>query len=161
MLRHLFMCAWTVMVMGCTTPDPLLWQRYTENDFPAQVQSVMTRLGDILDNEHKLTYGSWKIGFGQGTPPASYTCTPDTSCYIKISNLRCGRSPSGSIPCDLNLYDDATCQLSFPERREALRIACPLDVSLEPKTEDNKTKTPIASQKSRERPTRQRLLKSL
>ena len=139
MLRHLFMCAWAVMVMGCTTPDPLLWQRYTENDFPAQVQSVMTRLGDILDNEHKLTYGSWKIGFGKGNPPASYTCAQDSICEIRISNLRCDRSPSGSVPCDLKLYNDATCQLIFPERRETLQIACPLDVSLEPKTEDNKT----------------------
>jgi len=148
MLRHLFMCAFAVMVMGCTTTDPLLWQRYTEKDFPAQVHSVMTRLGDILDNEHKLTYGSWKIGFGKGNPPAYYTCAQDSICEIRISNLRCDRSPSGSVPCDLKLYNDATCQLIFPERREALQIWCPLDVSLEPKTEDNKANTTIASPKT-------------
>ena len=147
MLRHLFMCACAVMVMGCSTTDPLLWQRYTEKDFPAQVHSVMTRLGDILDNDHKLTYGSWTVGFGKGTPYASYTCSPDTSCYIKISNLRCDRSPSGSVPCDVKLYNDATCRLIFLERREALLIGCPLDVSLEPKTEANKANTTIASQK--------------
>jgi hypothetical protein len=39
------------------------------------------------------------------------------------------------------LYDNATCKLVIPERREAFEILCPLDVALEPKSQGDKDQT--------------------
>ncbi len=143
MLPYLAGFACALMVLGCAT-NSLLWQRFTEKDFPAQVDSVMTRFGDSLDTEHRLTYGSWKIGFGKDKPNASYHCPQDSICSIVISNLRCDYSAGGSAPCDLKLSDDATCKLVIPERRESFRLECPLDVSLEPKSKGDKDKANTA-----------------
>jgi hypothetical protein len=139
MLQHLAGFACALMVLGCAT-DSLLWQRFTEKDFPARVDSVMTRFGDSLDTEHTLTYGPWKVGFGKDKPNAFYNCPQDSICYIVISNLRCDHFTSGSAPCELKLYDDATCKLVIPKRLESFRIGCPLDVSLEPKSKGDKDK---------------------
>lgn len=139
MLQYLAGFACALMVLGCAT-NSLLWQRFTEKDFPARVDSVMTRLGDSLDAEHRLTYGSWKIGFGKDKPNASYNCPQDSTCSIVISNLRCEHSAGGSAPCQLKLSDDAICKLVIPERRESFRLECPLDVSLEPKSKGDKDK---------------------
>jgi len=139
MLQYLAGFAGALMVLGCAT-NSLLWQRFTKEDFPARVDSVMTRSGDFLDTEHRATYGPWKIGFGKDKPNASYNCPQDVICYIVISNLRCDHSAGGSAPCELKLYDDATCKLVIPERRESFRLAFPLDVSLEPKSKGDKDK---------------------
>jgi hypothetical protein len=134
MLPYLAGFACAVMVLGCAT-NSLLWQRFTEKDFPARVDSVMSPFGDSsMDTEHRLTYGPWKIGFGKDKPTASYNCPQDSICYIVISNLRCDHSAGGSAPCHLKLYNDATCKLVIPERRESFRLGCPRDVSLEPKS---------------------------
>jgi hypothetical protein len=137
MRRYLSAFACALMVSGCATV-PLLWQRHTENDFPAQVHSVKTRLGNVLDAKHRLNYGSWTVSFGEGQPYASYNCPQNTNCEIIISNLRCDDSAGGGAPCELKLYDNATCKLVIPERREAVEILCPLDVALEPKSKGDK-----------------------
>jgi hypothetical protein len=139
MLRYLAGFACALMVLGCAT-NSLLWQRFTEKDFPARVDSVMTQFGDSLDPKNTLTYGSWKIGFGKDKPNASYKCPQDSICYIVISNLRCDHSAGGSAPCQLKLYNDASCKLVIPERRESFQVGCPLDVSLEPKSKGDKDK---------------------
>ena len=146
MLRHLSVFVSALMVLGCATDSPL-WQRYTEKDFPAQVNSLTSRFGHVIDTEHVVTYGTWTVGFGKGKPHASYHCPQDTICHITISNLRCDRSSGGSAPCGLKLSHDATCKLIIPERQEALQIACPFDVSLKPKNEDDNAKTNDASPK--------------
>jgi hypothetical protein len=143
MRQHLFALACALMVSGCAT-DSLLWQRYTENDFPARVHSVETRLGNVLDAKNELTYGSWTISFGEGNPYASYNCPQDASCAIIISNLRCEHSAGGHAPCELKLYHNATCKLVIPETGEAIEIRCPVAVSLEPKSKGDKDKTNIA-----------------
>ena len=140
MRRYLAACACALMVSGCAT-DSLLWQRHTEHDFPAQVHSVKTRLGNVLDAKHRLAYGSWTVSFGEGQPYASYHCPQNTNCEIIISNLRCDRSTGGSASCELKLYDNATCKLVIPETREAIEILCPLDVALEPKSQGDKDQT--------------------
>jgi hypothetical protein len=140
MRRYLAAFACALMVSGCAT-ESLLWQRHTENDYPAQVRSVKTRLGNVLDAKHRLAYGSWTVGFGEGKPYASYNCPQNTNCEINISNLRCDHSAGGSASCELKLYDDATCKLVIPETQEVIEILCPLDVSLEPKSQDVKDQT--------------------
>ena len=143
MRRCLFAFACGLMVFGCTT-DSFLWQRYTENDFPTQVQSVTTNLGGIVDAKNRVTYGSWTVGFGEGEPYASYNCSLYAICEIIISNLRCDHPAGGSVPCELKLKNDATCKLVIPERQEAFPIGCPLFVALEPKSKGDKDKPPIA-----------------
>jgi hypothetical protein len=140
MWRYLSAFACALMVSGCAT-DSLLWQHHTENDFPAQVRSVTSRLGNVLDANRELAYGSWTVRFGKGKPYASYNCPQNTNCEINISNLRCDHSAGGSAPCELKLYDNATCKLVIPERREAFEILCPLDVALEPKSQGDKDQT--------------------
>jgi outer membrane protein len=136
MRKYLSAFACALMVFGCAT-DSLLWQRYTENDFPAQVHSVNTPQGNV-DAKNRLTYGSWTVSFGEGTPYASYNCSLYTICEITISNLRCDHSAGGRAPCELKLKDNATCKLAIPERREAFQIRCPFDVALEPKSKGDK-----------------------
>jgi len=140
MRRYLSAFACALMVSGCATGS-LLWQRHTENDFPAQVHSVNTQLGNALDAKHRLTYGSWTVRFGEGQPYASYNCPQNTNCEIIISNLRCDDSAGGSASCELKLYDNATCKLVIAETREAFEILCPRDVSLEPKSKGDKDQT--------------------
>jgi hypothetical protein len=142
MRRCLFAFACGLMVFGCTT-DSFLWQRYTENDFPAQVQSVTTNLGGIVDAKNRVTYGSWTVGFGEGKPYASYNCSLYAICEIIISNLRCDHPAGASVPCELKLKNDATCKLVIPERQEAFPIGCPLFVALE-KSKGDKDKSDIA-----------------
>lgn len=140
MQRYLSAFACALMVSGCAT-DSFLWQHRTENDFPAQVRSVTSRLGNVLDANSELTYGSWTVRFGKGKPYASYNCSQNTNCEIKISNLRCDNFAGGSASCELKLYDNATCKLVIPETREAFEIFCPLDVALEPKSQGDKDQT--------------------
>jgi hypothetical protein len=127
-----FACALMVLVMGCAR-DPLSWQRYTENDFPARVRSVITSVGSVLDAERGLNYRQWTVSFGKGIPYAFYNCPKNKGCEIIIRNLKCDHSSSERVSCELKLYNDdnATCDLVIPER-ETLHIPCPLDVSLEP-----------------------------
>lgn len=139
MLQYLAGLACALMVLGCAT-NSLLWQRFTEEDFPARVDSVMTQFGESLDLKNTLTYGPWKIGFGKDKPNASYKCPQDSICYIVISNLRCDHSAGGSAPCHLKLYNDASCRLVIPERQESFQVECPLDVLLEPKSKGDKDK---------------------
>jgi hypothetical protein len=134
MRQHLcpFACALAVLVLGCATRDPLLWQRYTKNDFPARVKSVTTRYGNILDATRSLTYGSWTVSFNEGIPYALYICPQNKSCQIIIRTLNCNHSDRGRASCALKLYDNASCELVIPERQETFKIWCPSDVSLEP-----------------------------
>ena len=145
MRQHLSLLACALTVFGCAT-DSLLWQRYTENDFPARVDSVSTKQGNVLDANHSLTYGSWTVRFAEGKPYASYTCPINKICEITISNLRCDRSAGGQPSCELKLYENATCELVIHETRETFQVRqvrCPLDVALEPMSKGDKDKTDI------------------
>jgi len=143
MRRDLLALAWGLLVFGCAT-GPLLWQRYTEQDFPAPVHSITTALGGLVDAKNKVTYGPWTVSFGKGTPYASYTCSPDSICEISISPLRCDHAAGGSVPCDVKLKKDATCKLVIPDKQEELPIACPLFVALGPKSTGEKDKSDLA-----------------
>jgi hypothetical protein len=149
MRQHLTAVACALMVFGCATGS-LLWQRYTENDFPARVDSVNTPLGNV-DAKNKLTYGEWTVSFGEGKPYASYNCSLFSICEISISNLRCDHSAGGRAACELKLYQNATCKLVIPDTREAFQILCPFDVALEPKSKGDKdqiTVVPLQQQKA-------------
>lgn len=39
------------MLLGCAS-DSLPWQRYEQEDFPAHVREVVTRLGNVIDAKH-------------------------------------------------------------------------------------------------------------
>lgn len=149
MRQYLSAFACALMVFGCAT-DSLLWQRYTENDFPARVNSVTTQLGNVLDAKNELGYRTWTVKFGEGKPYASYNCPQNTICAIIISNLRCDHSAGGSASCELKLYDNATCELVILETGETLKIQCPLNVSLEPKSKGDKDQTNNALLKKQE-----------
>jgi len=149
MRRYLFAFACGLMVFGCATGS-LLWQRYTENDFPAQVHSIATALGGIVDAKNKVTYGPWTVSFGESKPYASYNCSLDSICEIRISDLRCDHAAGGSVPCELKLKKDATCKLVIPEKQEELPIGCPLVVALGPKIKGDKDKTDMALLEKRE-----------
>ena len=125
-------CVLIASIMGCATDTPS-WQRYTQNDFPAPVHSVTTRLGNVLDYERDLTYSPWTVSFGKGIPYAFYNCRENRGCGIMIRNLKCDHTSSGRTSCELKLYDDANCDLVIPERKETLRILCPIELSLDPK----------------------------
>jgi hypothetical protein len=128
-MRRQLVCVCAVMVMGCAA-EPLLWQRYSQKDFPARVRSVITALGNVLDDSRVLKYGAWTVSFGTGIPYAFYRCAPQ-ECEILIRNLKCETS-NGRIPCQLKLHskDRPSCELIVPER-ETLQILCPHDVLLE------------------------------
>ena len=128
-MRRLLVWVCAVLIMGCFT-EPLLWQRYTEKDFPARVRSVTTALGNVLDEKRVLKYGAWTVSFGKGIPYEFYKCTP-RECEILIRNLKCDAS-DGRVPCELKLHNQErpTCELIVPGR-ETLQILCPHDVLLE------------------------------
>ena len=129
-MRLQLMVACAVLMMGCAT-EPLLWQRYTQNDFPARVRSITTALGNVLDANRGLKYGSWTVSFGKGIPYAFYKCPRINECEILITNLKCEAS-DGRVPCQLKLHakDRPACELIVPER-ETIGILCPHDVLLE------------------------------
>lgn len=62
MFRLFLGLAWLLILSGCTG-DSFRWQRFTEKDFPAKTDAVVTRLGDLMDGQHSLQYGQWTIGF--------------------------------------------------------------------------------------------------
>jgi hypothetical protein len=128
-MRQQLVCVCAVMIVGCAT-EPLLWQRYTQNDFPARVRSVTTALGNVLDDSRVLKYGAWTVSFGKGIPYAFYKCTPQ-ECEILIRNLKC-ESSNGRVPCLLKLHSKArpSCELIVPER-DTVQILCPHDLLLE------------------------------
>jgi hypothetical protein len=130
MRQQLFVVAYVMMVVACA-PESLLWQRYTENDFPARVRSVTTALGNVLDESRVLKYGAWTVSFGKGIPYAFYRCAPNSGCEISIKNLKC-ESSQVRVGCVLKLQNrnHPTCELIIPER-EALQILCPHDMVLE------------------------------
>ena len=136
MLRIVCAFLFFLLLVGCAS-DSLPWQRYEQEDFPAQVRDMVTRLGNVIDAKHSATYGTWTIGFDKRNPSASYTCAQDTVCYIRISNLRCARTSEGSIPCDWKLTKDARCKLFIPKTQDEFDFACPYDVSLGPKIKEN------------------------
>ena len=139
MRQYLSAFACALLVSGCAT-DSFIWQRHTANDFPARVHSVTSRKGNVLDANHRLSYGSWRVRFGEGEPYASYNCTQNKNCEIVISNLRCDHSAGSRASCELRLHDNATCKLVIPETGEAHQISCPLDVALERKSAGDQDK---------------------
>src|SRR5262249_60707140 len=122
--RDLVAWACGVLVVGCAT-GAVVWQRYTENDFPAQVHSIATALGGIVDAKNKVTYGPWTVSFGESPPFASYTCAPDSICVIRISNQRCEHAGGGRVPSELELKQDETCRHVIPGEQKELAIGYP------------------------------------
>ncbi len=117
---------------GCAE-DHLLWTRFTENDFPARVNSIVTQLGNLLDSQNNLQYGQLTVAYDTEKPLASYQCPPDTYCKISISDLKCVHSIHGNTECEMRLYQNGICKLALTKRNESFQIRCPYDVTLEPK----------------------------
>jgi hypothetical protein len=105
------------------------WQQRTEKDFPAGVSSIMTQLGNVLNENTGLGYGSWTVTFGEGGPYATYLCPKGALCEIKISNLQCAQSGGDSTACELILYKNGICEIAIPEKRKTFEIGCPLEVA--------------------------------
>jgi hypothetical protein len=133
MFRLFLGLAWLLILSGCTG-DSFRWQRFTEKDFPAKTDAVVTRLGDLMDGQHSLQYGQWTIGFHSEKPWAFYECPQDSYCKIIIRNLKCTHSTAGSTDCTMNLSDNRICKLLLTKRNESFQIRCPYDVFLERKT---------------------------
>jgi hypothetical protein len=134
--QHLYALAFVLLVSGCAA-DSLEWQRRTENDFPARVNWITSQVGNILDTERGLRYGSWTVTSGAGGPYATYQCPQGGICEVNIGNLQCQQSTGGPAPCALVLYKNAICELVIPEKRETLEIGCPIQVVLKPKGKDD------------------------
>ena len=141
--------ACVLLISGCAT-DSLEWQQRTKNDFPARVSSIITRLGNVLDANNGMGYGSWTVTFGEGGPYATYQCPSGGICEIKISNLQCEQSAGGRTACELILYKNAICEVVIPEKRKTFEIGCPVEVALKPKG-----KGEAASQKTTATPSEQ------
>ena len=73
-----------LLISGCASSDSREWQQRTEKDFPAGVSSIITQLGNVLDENTGLGYGTWTVTFGEGGPYATYQCPKDGICEIKI-----------------------------------------------------------------------------
>ena len=121
-----------LLVSGCAT-ESLEWQRRTQNDFPARVDMVITRMGNVLDENRGLQYGPWTVISGEGGPAATYQCPQDGICEINITNLQCEHTNGDRASCELILYKNAICELAVTGRRKVLEIACPTEVALTPK----------------------------
>ncbi|HEX6950721.1 MAG TPA: hypothetical protein VF127_14055, partial [Nitrospira sp.] len=76
-----------LLIAGCAS-ESRDWQQRTEKDFPAGVSSIITQLGNVLDENSGLGYGSWTVTFGEGGPYATYLCPKGSVCEIKITNLQ-------------------------------------------------------------------------
>jgi outer membrane protein len=129
---HVYVVACVLLISGCAT-ESLEWQRRTKNDFPARVDMVITRLGNVLDEKRGLQYGPWTLMSGEGGPVATYECPPDGICEIMISNLQCEHTNGDRASCELILYKNAICELAVTGRRKVLEIQCPTEVALKPK----------------------------
>jgi len=130
--------ACVLLISGCAT-DSLEWQQRTEKDFPARVSAITTRLGNVLDANSGMGYGSWTVTFGEGGPYATYQCPKDGICEIKISNLQCEQSAGGRTACEIILYKNKICEVVIPENRKTFEIGCPLYVELKPKGKGDST----------------------
>ena len=132
MRRYLCAFAYVLLIWGCSA-EPLEWQRRTNNDFPARVDMVITRMGNVLDEKHGLQYGPWMVTSGAAGPAATYQCPQDGICEIHITNLQCEHTDGDRASCELILYKNAICELAVTGRRKVLEIACPTEVALQPK----------------------------
>ena len=126
-------CLW--VMSGCASTDSRDWQQRTEKDFPAGVNSIITQLGNVLDANSGLGYGSWTVTFGEGGPYATYECPKGGICEIKVSNLQCSQFGSEGTPCELIMYKNAICEVVIPDKRKTFEIGCPLDIALKSKGE--------------------------
>lgn len=133
-MRQRFLAFACLLLVSACASDTREWQqRRTEKDFPAGVSSITTQLGNVLDANSGLGYGSWTVTFGEGGPYATYHCPKDGTCEVKISNLHCSQYGGDSTACELILYKNAICEIVIPEKRKTFEIGCPLDVALEGK----------------------------
>ena len=129
-LRQGFLAlACLLLISGCASGSRE-WQQRTEQDFPAGVSSIMTQLGNVLNENTGLGYGSWTVTFGEGGPYATYLCPKGGLCEIKISNLQCAQSGGDNTACELILYKNAICEVVIPEKRKTFEIGCPLELAL-------------------------------
>ena len=137
LLANIRVCFWAVagllLISGCASSDSREWQQRTEKDFPAGVSSIITQLGNVLDENTGLGYGTWTVTFGEGGPYATYQCPKDGICEIKIRNLQCAQSGADPAACELILYKNAICEVVIPEKRKTFEIGCPLEVALKDK----------------------------
>ena len=137
LLANMRLCFWALtgvlLISGCASSDSREWQQRTEKDFPAGVSSIVTQLGNVLDENSGLGYGTWTVTFGEGGPYATYQCPKDGICEIKIRNLQCSQSGGDATACELILYKNAICEVVIPEKRKTFEIGCPLDVALKDK----------------------------
>ncbi|HEU4684353.1 MAG TPA: hypothetical protein VFS39_07615 [Nitrospira sp.] len=128
-MRRVLPWALACILTGCSASS-YSWQRYTARDLPAPVSSILTPMGEVIDAHHVLTYGTWTVGFANGKARAAFVCPPETTCYITIQNLKCLHPSGDSGLCRLNVFDDGSCNLFIPQRREAFEVQCPLELSL-------------------------------
>jgi outer membrane protein len=132
MRQHVWALAGVLLISGCAV-ESHEWQRRTKNDFPARVDMIVTRLGNVLDEKRGLQYGPWTVMSGEGGPVATYRCPEGGICEIDISNLQCEHSNGDRASCEVILYKNAICELAVTGRRKVLEIACPTEVALKRK----------------------------
>ncbi len=135
--QYLSALACALLISGCATQS-LDWQRSTDNEFPTRVKWIISQVGNVLDANRGLRYGTWTVTSGAGGPYATYQCPQGGICEVNIGNLQCQESTGGPAPCALVLYKNAICELVIPEKRETLEIGCPLSVALTPKGKDDR-----------------------
>ena len=122
-----------LILSGCAG-ESFRWQRFTDRDLPAKVDAVVTRLGDLLDDQHSLQYSQWTIEFNSTKPWAFYECPQDSYCKIIVRDLKCTHSTAGSTDCTMELSDNRLCKFLLTKKNESFRVQCPYDVFLERKT---------------------------
>src|SRR4029453_13807952 len=98
MRQHFCAFACVLLISGCAT-ESFEWQRRQKSDFPARVDMVITRLGNVLDAKRGLQYGPWTVMSGEGGPVATYECPEGGICIITISNLQCEHSTGDRASC--------------------------------------------------------------
>src|SRR5262245_11257113 len=100
MRQRILLVACLLLVAVCAS-ESREWQQRDENDFPARVTSILTQMGNVLDQNSGLGYGSWTVIFGEGGPYATYLCPKGGLCEIKVNNLLCEQSGGDRTACEL------------------------------------------------------------
>ena len=85
------------------------WRSYTQRSyFPAYVKEI-TGLPPTLKAGKSVSWGNWKVVFGDSRPTATLAqCDQEWCPTITIKGLKCSNSVMGTRPCYMSLGNSLT-----------------------------------------------------
>jgi hypothetical protein len=114
------------------------WRQLGAADFPAKVKAIVFRDGVVLDAQHWVRVGQWRLEFKATAPIATaYSRNENFSPIFSIEGLLCRNPVLGPDDCWMQIgwarQRNIEACFVFPNHRGAdvFQINCPVDIHFE------------------------------